>query len=108
MWQDKAQARRHVLPRQQSVTSVQRKVITVTVHNFFSMTLVTATQERDSQHDAAFLGPVIAESESTCTSTLRIAGKTIQFKLGTEMEVTAVSEAIYLPNARLSQSAESY
>ena len=105
MWQDKAQARRHVLPRQHLSQVHKERSLQCT---FFSKTVVAATQDEDSQHDAAFLGPVIAESESTCTSTLQIAGKMIQFKLDTEVEVTAVSEAIYLPNSRLSQSAESY
>ena len=62
----------------------------------FSKTVTATTQEGETQQaDAAFLGPVIAENESTWTSTLRIAGQQIHFKLDTGAEVTAVSEATY-------------
>ena len=57
--------------------------------------MAAATQKGDPKHDAAFLGPVTAESESTWTRTLRVAGKKIQFKLDTGAEVTAVTEATY-------------
>ena len=60
------------------------------------MTVAATTQEGETQQaDAAFLGPVIAESESTWTSTLQIAGEQIHFKLDTGAEVTSVSEATY-------------
>ena len=62
----------------------------------FSKTVASATREGEAHsQDAAFLGPVETENQSTWTSTLRMAGEDIQFKLDTGAEVTAVSEATY-------------
>ena len=63
----------------------------------FSKTVAATTQEGETQQDldAAFLGPVIVENESTWMNTVRIAGEQSQFKLDTGAEVTAVSESTY-------------
>ena len=81
----------YVLPKQPPVTSAKGHYSS----QCFSKTVAAITQEGEAQQDSAFLGPVTTESESTWTSTLKIAGEWIQFKLDTSAEVTAVSEATY-------------
>ena len=62
----------------------------------FSKDVAATTNEEEAQQDAAFLGPVVAETNTTTwKNTLLISGKKVQFKLDTGAEVTAVSETTY-------------
>ena len=62
----------------------------------FSKEVAATNHEEEAQQDAAFLGPVVAETKTTTwTNTLLVAGKKVQFKLDTGAEVTAVSENTY-------------
>ena len=62
----------------------------------FSKEVAATTHEEGAQQDAAFLGPVVAETKTTTwTNTLVIAGKKVQFKLDTGAEVTAMSKTTY-------------
>ena len=60
----------------------------------FSKTVAASAHEVEAE-DPAFLGALTGNSDMNWTSTLRIAGKRIQFKLDTGAEVTAISETTY-------------
>ena len=65
----------------------------------------------ESQQDSAFLGSLSGDNETadSWTTTLRVAGRRIQFKLDTGAEVTAISESTYqkLGHIRLQKSSRS-
>ena len=60
----------------------------------FSKTVAASAHEVEAE-DPAFLGTLTNNSNTSWSSTLRIAGKRIQFKLDTGAEVTAISETTY-------------
>lgn len=60
----------------------------------FSKTVAASAHEVEAQ-ETAFLGTLTSNGDTSWTSTLRIAGKRIQFKLDTGAEVTAISESTY-------------
>ena len=60
----------------------------------FSKTQKASAHEVEAE-DPAFLGVLQGTNDSSWTSTLRIAGKRIHFKLDTGAEVTAISETTY-------------
>ena len=67
----------------------------------FSKTVAASANSMESQQDSAFLGSVSADNETSWTTTLRVAGGRIDFKLDTGAEVTAISEKTYRTLGRL-------
>ena len=63
----------------------------------FSKTVAASTNSMES----AFLGSVSTDNETSWTTTLRVTGKRIQFKLDTGAEVTAISENTYRTLGRI-------
>ena len=75
----------------------------------FSKTVAALAHEVEVKEDPAFLGTLGSDTDTSWTSTLRVAGRRIQFKLDTGAEVTAISEATYhklgrIPLQRASRS----